>query len=101
MLKADIMNRLTELDPNKIRLDYMAIKDDSGMSNDDLINLELLILKYGFGSVLRGTTTVLGKTFYDAADVNAHAAVAELTKDVATVANKFDTIVKRPKDNTI
>jgi hypothetical protein len=95
------MNRLTEMDPNKVRVDYMSIKDDSTMSSDDLINLELLALRYGFGNIIRGVGTVLGKTFYDAADVSVHSAVAELNKDLATVSDKFDTIVKRPVDNTI
>lgn len=100
MLAGDVFKKVS-IDQDKSRLDYMSVIDDSTISNDDLLNIELLVLRYGFGNVIRGIGTVLRKTFYDSADTNTYAAVAELKKDANTIADKFDTIIKFPKDNTI
>lgn len=96
------MNNLNKLDISKIRSDYMlAKKGTSIMSNADLINVELLALKYGYKELIEGIATVLKKTFYDNADEATLAAVNELSGDLAQVANKFDMIVKSPAgDNT-
>ena len=102
MLKAkDAITRLRRSDINKVRSDYMAIRDASGMSNDDLTVIELLAARYGFNNVVLGISTVLKKTFNDSADTTTHEAVAELVSDCETLSGKFDHIIKYPTDNTI